>query len=219
LGHSLSAEETLLALGRQLNQTYQQVATNLSSNPLARVEKVDGKDELVLTSPDKLEEPPSLARLRNEIAARLPRVDLPEILLEIAARTDFTAKFTHISERDSRAGDLAVSICAVLLAEACNIGMEPLVRNDVPALRRSRLSWVTQNFVRNETITEANASLVAAQNNILSCTHGVVAKLLPLMAFGSSSLSGLSTQAQIQSISAMSAALLITTSFRISSPV
>jgi hypothetical protein len=93
-------------------------------------------------------------------------VDLPEILLEIAARTDFTAKFTHISERDSRAGDLAVSICAVLIAEACNIGMEPLVRNDVPALRRSRLSWVSQNFVRNETITEANASLVAAQNNI-----------------------------------------------------
>ena len=166
LGHSLSAEETLLALGRQLDQTYQQVATNLSSNPLARVEKVDGKDELVLTSPDKLEEPPSLVWLRNEIAARLPRVDLPEILLEIAARTDFTAKFTHISERDSRAGDLAVSICAVLLAEACNIGMEPLVRNDVPALRRSRLSWVSQNFVRNETITEANASLVAAQNNI-----------------------------------------------------
>ena len=166
MGHSLSAEETLLALGRQLDQTYQQVATNLSANPLARVEKVDDKDELVLTSPDKLEEPPSLARLRNEIAARLPRVDLPEILLEIAARTDFTAKFTHISERDSRAGDLAVSICAVLLAEACNIGMEPLVRNDVPALRRSRLSWVNQNFVRNETITEANASLVVAQNNI-----------------------------------------------------
>ncbi len=166
LGHFLSAEETLLAFGRQLDQTYQLVATNLSSNRLARVEKVDDKDELVLTSPDKLEEPSSLVRLRNEIAARLPRVDLPEILLEIAARTDFTAKFTHISERESRARDLAVSICAVLIAEACNIGMEPLVRNDVPALRRSRLSWVNQNFIRNETITEANASLVAAQNNI-----------------------------------------------------
>ena len=93
-------------------------------------------------------------------------MDLPEILLEIAARTEFAAKFTHISERESRAGDLAVSICAVLIAEACNIGMEPLLRNDVPALRRSRLSWVNQNFVRNETIAEANASLVATQNNI-----------------------------------------------------
>jgi TnpA family transposase len=100
------------------------------------------------------------------VNARLPRVDLPEILLEIAARTEFTAKFTHVSERESRVGDLATSLCAVLLAEACNIGLEPLVRNDVPALRRSRLSWVNQNFIRNETLTEANACLVAAQNGI-----------------------------------------------------
>ena len=57
-------------------------------------------------------------------------------------------------------------MCAVLIAEACNTGIEPLVRNDVPALRRSRLSWVNQNFVRNETLTEANACLVAAQNSI-----------------------------------------------------
>ena len=35
LGHSLSAEETLLALGRQLDQTYQKVATSLSSNPVS----------------------------------------------------------------------------------------------------------------------------------------------------------------------------------------
>jgi TnpA family transposase len=87
-------------------------------------------------------------------------------LLEVAARTDFAAKFTHISERESRVDDLTISICAVLLAEACNIGFEPLVRGDLPALRRSRLSWINQNFIRNETLTEANACLVAAQNSI-----------------------------------------------------
>jgi TnpA family transposase len=54
----------------------------------------------------------------------------------------------------------------VLIAEACNIGLEPLVRADVPALRRARLSWVNQNFIRNETLTDANACLVAAQNHI-----------------------------------------------------
>src|SRR4051794_38829083 len=36
----------------------------------------------------------------------------------------------------------------------------------MPALRRSRLSWVKQNFVRAETLTAANAALVAAQNEI-----------------------------------------------------
>jgi Tn3 transposase DDE domain len=87
-------------------------------------------------------------------------------LLEVAARTDFAAKFTHISERESRVDDLTISICAVLLAEACNIGFEPLVRGDLPALRRSRLSWINQNFIRNETLTESNACLVAAPNSI-----------------------------------------------------
>lgn len=153
-------------MSHQLDQTYRSVAGNLPNNAAARVETSDGKDELVLTGLDKLDDPPSLVRLREAVNARLPRVDLPEILLEIAARTDFTSKFAHVSERESRVGDLSTSLCAVLIAEACNIGLEPLIRNDVPALRRSRLSWVNQNFVRNETLTDANACLVAAQNRI-----------------------------------------------------
>jgi len=92
LGHSLSAEETLVGLGRQLNHVYHQVAANLASNQVAQVESVEGKDELVLTALDKLDEPQSLVRFREQIAPRLPRVHLPEILLEVAARTDFAAK-------------------------------------------------------------------------------------------------------------------------------
>jgi Tn3 transposase DDE domain-containing protein len=166
LGHSLSAEETITALSRELDLTYRTVAAKLPSNPGARVEQVDGKDELVVTALDKLEEPASLIRLREAVNARLPRVDLPEILLEIAARTNFTLKFTHVSERESRVSDIGVSICANLIAEACNTGPEPLIRNDVPALRRARLSWVNQNFIRNETLTEVNVCLVTEQNKI-----------------------------------------------------
>lgn len=166
LGHSLSAEETVGALSRELDQTYRTVVANLPSNPGARVEQVDGRDDLIVTPLDKLDEPDSLVKLRAEVNARLPRVDLPEVLLEIAARTDFPSKFTHVSERESRMQDMPTSLCANLIAEACNIGLEPLTRNDVPALRRARLSWVSQNFIRNETLVEANACLVAEQNKI-----------------------------------------------------
>jgi TnpA family transposase len=96
----------------------------------------------------------------------MPRVDIPEIVLEIANRTGFHNAFTHVSERESRADDLVTSICAVLIAEACNIGFRPLVRQDIPALRRDRLSWVNQNYIRNDTITPANACLVLAQSRI-----------------------------------------------------
>ena len=59
--------------------------------------------------------------------------------------------------------DLMTSLCVALVAEACNTGIEPLVRADVPALRRSRLQWVSQNYLHQETIIEANTCLVAAR--------------------------------------------------------
>lgn len=161
-----SADEALGALRQELDQTYSAVALNFPNNSAARIEQVDGKDDLILTGLDKLDEPASLIALRKEVQHRMPRAELPEILLEIAARTGFTNEFTHISERESRAADLITSICAVLLAQACNTGTGPLERNDIPALRRSRLSWVNQNYIRNETLTAANACLVAAQNRI-----------------------------------------------------
>jgi TnpA family transposase len=93
-------------------------------------------------------------------------VDLPEALLEIHARTGFADEFTHISEAAARVSDLPVSLCAVLMAEACNIGLGPLVRRDVPALTGDRLAWVQQNYIRAETLTRANARLVDAQAKI-----------------------------------------------------
>jgi hypothetical protein len=58
----------------------------------------------------------------------LPHVDLPEILLEIQAKTDFMDEFTHINESFARVKDLTTSIGAVLLKNACNIGITPLER-------------------------------------------------------------------------------------------
>jgi hypothetical protein len=118
----------------------------------------------VLSPLDKLDEPASLITLSAKVSGMLPRVDLPELILEVSARTGFADAFTHISERTARAADLHVSICAVLMAEACNTGIEPLIRGDVPALTRDRLSWVDQNYLRDDTITAGNAILVSAQS-------------------------------------------------------
>ena len=166
LGYSPRPEPILAALSDELDQTYRAVVARLPNNPAVRFERIDGKDELIVSPLDKVEEPASLVALRTAIAGRLPRVDLPEILLEIAARTDFAVAFTHVSERAARVTDLGVSVCAVLLAEACNTGLEPLVRHETQSLRRDRLSWVSQNYLRDETLRAANARLVAAQTGI-----------------------------------------------------
>lgn len=166
LGLDRAPDGELQTLAQQLDLAYQRTAANLPTNRAVRIESPGGRDTLVLTGLDKLEEPPTLTALRDQVAALLPQVDLPEALLEIHARTGFADEFTHISETGARATDLSVSLCAVLLAEACNIGLEPLVRRDVPALTRGRLSWVQQNYIRSETLVRANARLVDAQAQI-----------------------------------------------------
>jgi TnpA family transposase len=166
LGLSASPEPTLASLAAELDRTYRAVATRLPDNPAVRFETVGDQQELVLSPLDKMDEPASLIALRERVSGMLPRVELPELILEIAARTRFTDAFTHISERTARAADLPISLCAVLMAEACNIGLGPLTRGDVPALKRDRLSWVDQNYLRDDTLTAANATLVAAQSRL-----------------------------------------------------
>ncbi len=166
LGLSANPEPALKALTEELDRTYRAVAARLPDNPAVRFEDGAGKSELVLSPLDKLEEPATLAALREKVVALLPRVDLPGLILEIAARTRFTGAFTHLSERTARAADLHISVCAVLMAEACNTGLEPLIRGDVPALKRDRLSWTDQNYIRDDTLTAANAMLVAVQSRL-----------------------------------------------------
>ena len=166
LGRSPTAATELESLGKQLDEAYRRIASNLPTNSAVTIERVGRRDVLTLTPLDKLDEPASLVDLRQDVTARLPRVDLTEVLLEVQAWTNFASEFRHISEADVRVGDLDLSLCAVLLAEACNIGLEPLVRPDVPALTRGRLSWVQQNYLRAETITKANARLVDYQAQI-----------------------------------------------------
>ena len=163
LGHPETPEPALQALAQQLDTAYQGPAANFPTNAAVRIEAVNGRDTLTLTGLDKLDEPPSLHTLREQVLALLPRIDLPELLLEIHARTGFAHEFSHISDGTARVADLPTSLCAVLLAEACNIGLEPVIRTDIPALTRGRLSWIQQNYLRAETLTRANARLVEAQ--------------------------------------------------------
>lgn len=166
VGVSASADEELGRLSRRLDLAYRETARRVPVNTAVAIVNTPVGPDLSVEHLEKFEEPPSLVALRIAVDARLPRLDLPELILEMHARTGFADLFTHASEGSARAEDIATSVCAVLVAEATNTGFEPLVRLDAPALRRSRLSWVKQNFLRAETLTIANAALVSAQNAV-----------------------------------------------------
>jgi TnpA family transposase len=163
LGHPLQPHDAIANLAERLNTTYEQIAANFDENDAIQVDRSGKHPSLTITNLDKLEDPPSLTQLSHQVTGLLPKIELTELLLEIQAHTGFANEFTHVSESNARTDDLSVSICAVLLAEACNIGLEPLVKAHIPALTRHRLSWVKQNYIRAETLVQANARLVDHQ--------------------------------------------------------
>jgi hypothetical protein len=132
LGLSDRPSVGLAALGAQLEEAYQRTAERLGAN--TALELSDGS--VKLSALDRLEEPESLQSLRQRVGALLPRVDLPDVLAEVAAWTGFTEEFTHAAQVNARVDDLGLSICAVLLSEACNVGLEPIVRPNMAALTR-----------------------------------------------------------------------------------
>lgn len=166
LGHPTNGSKASVQLAARLDETWKTVASRFDRNTAVDIRNEGKHPSLTISSLDKLDEPPALIRLSSRVRQLLPPVDLTELLLEIDARTGFTREFSHVSESGARAQDLHISLCAVMLAEACNIGHEPLIKHNIPALTRHRLSWVKQNYIRAETLVSANARLVDFQSSL-----------------------------------------------------
>ena len=171
LGLTEPVDEHLAELAAALDTAWQTLAHRLeAAGPDASVRIVPaGAEGRVRLSVERLEaigEPASLTELRALVAGMLPPIDLPELLLEVQAWTGFLDEYVHVGELGTRMEDLPVSVAALLVAEACNVGLTPVTKPAVPALTRDRLSHVDQNYLRAETHSAANARLIEAQASV-----------------------------------------------------
>jgi hypothetical protein len=126
-----------------LDAAYREVAGRLAVNTEV---SIDDAGKIHLTGVKAVEEPPSLVDLRRRTTAMLPRVDLPEVILEVMSwAPELAEAFTAASGGRSRLEDLPTSVAACLAAHSMNVGYRPIAKKGVPALERSRLSHVFQN--------------------------------------------------------------------------
>jgi TnpA family transposase len=161
LGLPDNPDALLAEHARTLDAAYREAGGRLSVNTEVRV---DDAGKVHLTGVKAVEEPPSLVDLRTRTTAMVPRVDLPEAVLEVMSwEPELVEAFTAVSGGRSRLEDLEVSIAACLSGHSMNVGYRPIAKKGVPALEWSRLSHVFQNYFRPETLAPANAPLVARQ--------------------------------------------------------
>ena len=170
LGLNAKPDVMLARWSKTLDETYKTVAKGLAENPMLRlVVRKDGdheKTELIITPFEALPESESLTALKSNVDSRLPQVALSELLLEINARTNFAAIMVQGVEQTPHAKGIELSVLAVLLAEACNIGLSVVADESIPALTLWRLNWVKKNYVHADTITQANTKLVEYHSSL-----------------------------------------------------
>ncbi|GAA2593295.1 hypothetical protein GCM10010411_28010 [Actinomadura fulvescens] len=211
LSLDMPVEEHLAELVRGLDAGWKPLAERLAeAGPSARVsiETTDsGRVRLNVDKLGALGEPQSLAWLCGRVEKMLPKIDLPDLLFEVHAWTGFLDAFVHLGDGTTRMKDLVTSAVALLVSEACNIGLTSVVNPNYEALTRSRLVHVDQYYLRAHTIAAANAKLISAQAEVPIVRFWVKGCSPPWMDFGSSSPCGPSARRPHRSTSGPSAAL------------
>ncbi|MCF6768577.1 Tn3 family transposase, partial [Thiotrichales bacterium 19S11-10] len=166
LNLSLDPEKMLDVLAERLDVAYKSVAERLPENQYANIaKKSNGKYQLKLGRLKASDESESLTWLVETVSDLMPNVDLPELLLEVDRITKFTQAFPNVNNFNSQLENINVSLCAILMAEGCNIELSQVEKRGVAALKYSRLSWVEQNCVDAENLLNGNAILVDYHTN------------------------------------------------------
>ena len=61
---------------------------------------------------------------------------------------------------------LDISVLAVLLAEACNIGFSPVSKEGIESLKYDRLMYVNHQYIRLDTLSAANKKIISAYKKL-----------------------------------------------------
>jgi hypothetical protein len=84
---------------------------------------------LVLTPLDAEARPASAAALADQITARLPRVDLSDLLIEVDTWTHFSSYLLHAANSEPLRPAFLPYLYAGLVAQACNFGLEQMAHS------------------------------------------------------------------------------------------
>jgi TnpA family transposase len=115
-------------------------------------------DEIILSPLAAEHRPASAEALEDLITARLPQVELSELLIEVDAWTHFSDHFVHAANADPLRLTRLPHLYASIVAHACNFGLEQMAQST--DISYPQLAWCTTWYLREETLEAAFTNLV-----------------------------------------------------------
>ncbi|MET7935191.1 Tn3 family transposase [Streptomyces sp. NPDC005322] len=114
--------------------------------------------ELIIPPLSAEDIPAEAAELKEELAELLPLAPIASLLVELDRRTGFLDSLTHAGGKQTRSPELKRNLLAVLIANATNLGLVRMA--DACGISYDILAWTQEWYIREETLTAANAAVV-----------------------------------------------------------
>ncbi len=155
---STSVEEYLNERMQRLNHMIDLFSKN--RDKLEGVSIVNNKIRL-----DKLEKetPEQAEYLSNRLYGMLPRIKLPDLLLEVSNWTGFEQLFTHASTNHAVKGNEKAIVMAALMAMGTNIGLQKMAEA-TPGISYHQMANTAQWRMYDDVMKRAQACLVNYQH-------------------------------------------------------
>ncbi|MFI7635866.1 Tn3 family transposase [Nonomuraea sp. NPDC049400] len=162
LGLPADPTEHLRKLSGDLGGIYRELADSLDANPAITIK--DGRLNLARLEAAQL--PEAYQAVHDAVMNMLPRIDYPELLLEVHGHTGMFDAFTHISGSTSRRADLDISLAALMVARSCNLGLGPVAKPGDPVLGIHRLISAEKGYFHRDGMGLASGTLIERQAGI-----------------------------------------------------
>ncbi len=107
---------------------------------------------------------PEVLAQRDAVVARLPRVPLTELLIEVDRESGFSAHLTHAGGASPRHPELEHrrNLYAAILSLACNFGSTRMA--ELTGISADTIDWTIRWYLREDTLRAANAAIVNAHH-------------------------------------------------------
>jgi TnpA family transposase len=166
--HQPPPQEAKTVLTQQFHEATALAQHRFASDPFAEIQA--GK--LQLHRDDTVAPPAAVPALQKVIEARLPLIRIERLLMDVDHLTHFSRHFTPVHGHAARPPQFYRTLLAALIAQATNLGVVSMSAS-VQGLTVDMLRRVLQEFIREDTLTAANAEIVNLHHALpLSAIHG-----------------------------------------------
>ncbi len=162
------ADRALESLRDELDVAARAFCDGLDANPFASMVG----ESLAISKDDAFEEPKHVRNLRRLIEARLPRIRLEDLLVEVDSWCGFTRELAPFGGYEPRMDNLYSSLLAALVAHGTNLGIATMAQS-TKGISIDTLQHVSRWYLGEDALKAASRVLVDYHHALpLSATWG-----------------------------------------------